>query len=150
MAVCSMGTTVGHVELDQGLFLFPPVDERGNGSRLFIPKPAYKSFNVGEKVGEILVAQSKVTPGQIDQVMVEQDELRKRKLGDVLVSSQIISPDQLLQAIDMQAKLPVMRSGESLVALGLITDAQLQDALKQQSLAQGMPLGELLVKKGLT
>ena len=143
------GTTVGHVELDQGLFLFPPVDERGTCSRLFIPKPAYKSFNVGEKVGEILVAQSKVTPGQINQVMVEQDELRKRKLGDVLVSSQIISPEQLLQAIDMQAKLPVMRLGESLVALGLITDAQLQDALKQQSLAQGMPLGELLVKKGL-
>ena len=46
------GTTVGHVELDQGLFLFPPVDERGTCSRLFIPKQAYKSFNVGEKVAK--------------------------------------------------------------------------------------------------
>lgn len=143
------GSTVGHVELEQGLFLFPPLEERGCTSRLFIPRHAYKSFNLGERVGEILVAQAKVTPVQLNQVIAEQEELRRRKLGDVLVSSQIISPEQLLQAIEMQARLPVMRLGESLVSLGLITDAQLRDALRQQGQAQGTPLGELLVLKGL-
>ncbi len=143
------GSTIGHVELEQGLFLFPPMNDRGMASRIFIPRHAYKSFNVGERVGEILVAQAQVTPGQLKQVIGEQDALRKRKLGDVLVNNQIISPDELMQAIDMQARLPVMRLGESLVALGLITDEQLREALRLQSQEQGTPLGELLVKKGL-
>ncbi len=143
------GSTIGHVELEQGLFLFPPLEKRGIASRIFIPRHAYKSFNVGERVGEILVAQAQVTPKDLRAVIVEQDELRKRKLGDVLVTNQIISPDELIQAIDMQAKLPVMRLGESLVALGLISEDQLSDALKLQSKEQGTPLGELLVKKGL-
>ena len=114
------GRTIGHVEVEQGLFLFPPLDTTGTASRIFIPRHAYKGFSVGERVGEILVAQAKLTQGQINQVVDEQDALRKRKLGDVLVSSQIISPDQLMEAIDMQSKLPVMRLGESLVALGMI------------------------------
>ena len=143
------GQTIGHVELEQGLFLFPPLNDKGSASRVFIPRHAYKSFNVGERVGEILLAKSHVTQSQLKQVIVEQDELRNRKLGDVLVSTQVISPDQLMQAIDMQSRLPVIRLGESLVALGLINDDQLRDALRLQSTEQGTPLGELLVKKGM-
>ena len=143
------GRTIGHVEVEQGLFLFPPVNEEGAVSRIFIPRHAYKSYTVGERVGDILVAQAKVSQGAVNEVVVEQEELRKRKLGDVLVSSQIISPDQLIEAIDMQSKLPVMRLGESLVALGMISDEQLREALQLQSKVHGTPLGELLVKKGL-
>ena len=143
------GKTIGHVEVEQGLFLFPPLNDVGVASRMFIPRHAYKSFSVGERVGEILVAQSKVTQGQLNETVAEQDQMRKKKLGDVLVTSQIISPDQLMEAIDMQSRLPVMRLGESLVALGMISDEQLSEALKLQSKAQGTPLGELLVKKGL-
>jgi len=143
------GRTIGHVEVEQGLFLFPPLDQAGTASRIFIPRHAYKAYTVGERVGEILVAQAKLTQGQVNQVVNEQEALRKRKLGDVLVSNQIISPDQLMEAIDMQAKLPVMRLGESLVALGMISENQLADALQLQTKVQGTPLGELLVKKGL-
>ncbi len=143
------GDTIGHVELEQGLFLFPPLGNVGSVSRVFIPRHAYRSYSVGSRVGEILVAQSSVSAGELHQVIVEQDKLRKRKLGDVLVSHQIITPDQLIEAIDMQSKLPVMRLGESLVALGMITDDQLREALQLQSKAQGTPLGELLVSKGL-
>lgn len=147
--VVAEGKTIGHVEMEQGLFLFPPVDDQGTVSRVFIPKQAYKSFSVGERVGEILVAQAKVTPSEIHQAVAEQDQLRRRKLGDVLVSQNIITPEQLLEAIDMQARLPVMRLGESLVALNMITEDQLREALQLQSKEQGVPLGELLVKKGL-
>ncbi len=143
------GRTIGHVEVEQGLFLFPPVGADGSASRIFIPRHAYKSYTVGERVGDILVAQAKVSQGAVNEVVVEQEQLRKRKLGDVLVSNQIISPDQLIEAIDMQSKLPVMRLGESLVALGMISDEQLREALQLQSKVQGTPLGELLVKKGL-
>lgn len=143
------GSTIGHVELEQGLFLFPPLGNVGSVSRMFIPRHAYRNYSVGNRVGEILVAQASVSAGELNQVIVEQDKLRKRKLGDVLVSNQIITPEQLIEAIDMQSKLPVMRLGESLVALGMITDDQLREALQLQSKAQGMPLGELLVNKGL-
>jgi len=143
------GGTIGHVELEQGLFLFPPLGSGGSVTRMFIPRHAYRSYSVGERVGEILVAQASVSAGDLNKVIVEQDKLRHRKLGDVLVSHQIISPEQLIEAIDMQSKLPVMRLGESLVALGMITDDQLRDALHLQSKAQGTPLGELLVNKGL-
>ena len=143
------GKTIGHVEMEPGLFLFPPLDDAGTVARLFIPKHVYKSFTVGERVGEILLAQEQVTPNQLKQVIAEQDQIRRRKLGDMLVGQQIITPDQLLEAIEMQSKLPVMRLGESLVALGLITEDQLEDTLAIQSKEQGIPLGELLVKKGL-
>lgn len=142
------GQTVGHVELKQGLFLFPPFDDLGAVSRIFIPRHAYQSFTVGGKVGEILVQQAKVTQGQVNQVMAEQDSLRKRKLGDVLLSRQIISPEQLLEAIDMQAKLPVVRLGEALVTLGMISEKQLDEALHLQRQEKGIPLGELLIRKG--
>lgn len=143
------GSTIGHVELEQGLFLFPPLSKAGSVSRVFIPRHAYRSFTVGSRVGEILVAQASVSAGDLNKVIVEQDKLRHRKLGDVLLSHQIITPDQLIEAIEMQSKLPVMRLGESLVALGMITDDQLKEALQLQSKAQGTPLGELLVNKGL-
>ena len=143
------GSTIGHVEVEQGLFLFPPINQKGVASRVFIPKHAYRSFNVGDRVGDILVAQARVTESQIKQAVVEQDEMRNRKLGDVLVNQRVISPDQLMQAIDMQARLPVIRLGESLVALGLITDGQLADALTAQSTEKGTPLGELLINKGM-
>jgi type II secretory ATPase GspE/PulE/Tfp pilus assembly ATPase PilB-like protein len=143
------GRTIGHMELEQGLFLFPPLGTDGSASRIFIPRHAYSTFTLGELVGDILVAQAKVSQVAVNEVLVEQEQLRKRKLGDVLVSNQIISPDQLIEAIDMQSKLPVMRMGESLVALGMISEEQLREALLLQSNVQGTPLGELLVQKGL-
>jgi type II secretory ATPase GspE/PulE/Tfp pilus assembly ATPase PilB-like protein len=143
------GRTIGHAEAEQGLFLFPPVGDDGSVSRIFIPRHAYKTYSVGERLGDILVAQAKVSLGTVNEVVTEQAQLRKRKLGDVLVSNQIISTEQLIEAIDLQSKLPVMRLGESLVALNMISDEQLGDALKMQSVEQGTPLGELLVRKGL-
>ena len=143
------GQTVGHVEVKQGLFLFPPLDQAGATTRVFIPRHAFHSFTVGRRVGEILVEQARLTEGQVQQVVQEQSQLRHRRLGDVLVSRQIITPEQLLEAIDMQRNLPVMRLGEALVALEMITEGQLDEALRLQAEGKGLPLGELLVRKGL-
>ncbi|MDZ4122940.1 MAG: ATPase, T2SS/T4P/T4SS family, partial [Hydrogenophaga sp.] len=143
------GQTVGQVELKQGLFLFPPLDNAGVTSRVFIPNHAYESFTVGGRVGEILVQQEHVTEGQVQQVVQEQTQLRQQRLGEVLVSGQIITPEQLLEAIDMQRHLPVMRLGAALVALDMITETDLEEALRLQVEGKGLPLGELLVRKGL-
>ncbi|MDP2419620.1 MAG: ATPase, T2SS/T4P/T4SS family [Hydrogenophaga sp.] len=143
------GQTVGHVEVKQGLFLFPPQGQAGVTSRVFIPNHAYESFTVGARVGEILVERAHVTDVQVLQAVQSQNELRQQRLGDVLVSRQIITPEQLLEAIDMQRNLPVMRLGAALVALDMITETDLEDALRLQVEGKGLPLGELLVRKGL-
>jgi len=143
------GQTVGHVETDHGVFLFPPVDERGAVRRLFVPKCAYSACEVGPRIGEVLVEQSAATPQQVERAAEEQHALRSRKLGDILVTRQVVTPEQLLAALDKQASMPMVRIGEALTALGLISEAQLQEALQQQKQERGIPLGELLVRMGL-
>jgi len=143
------GETIGHVEADYGLFLFPPIDEHGAVRRLFIPRGAYEACEVGPRIGEVLIEQNAATPQQVEHAAQEQQAMRSRKLGDILVTRQVVTPDQLLSALAKQASMPMVRIGEALTALGLITDAQLQEALAQQKRERGIPLGELLVRMGL-
>jgi type II secretory ATPase GspE/PulE/Tfp pilus assembly ATPase PilB-like protein len=143
------GDTIGHIETGHGLFLFPPLDEQGRVQRLFVPRSAYQSFEVGQRIGELLVAQKAATAQQVEEAAGRQAQLRSQKLGDILVMRQIVTPAQLLEAIAKQASMPMVRIGEALISLGMVTEAQLQDALGQQEQDRNMPLGELLVSMGL-
>ena len=145
------GETIGHLEDEYGLFLFPPRDDSGDGSvtRTFLPRAAYRHFEIGSRIGELLVEQRSATPAQIEQAVDAQAQLRERKLGDILVTRQVVTPEQLLAAIERQARMPMVRIGEALISLGMISDAQLQAALAQQQGDRSVPLGELLVRMGL-
>ena len=140
------GTTIGHVEKDFGLFLFPPMDGQGSVSRLFVPREAYSSFEVGPRIGEVLVSSQAITPAQVEQAVEVQQQMRNQKLGDILLTKHVVSPDQLLMAIEQQSRMPMVRIGEALTALGLITSAQLSEALEEQKRDRSVPLGELLVR----
>jgi len=142
------GRSVGHVDVPQGVFLFAPLDEVGTVQRQFVPRSSYSHFEIGPRIGEVLIEQRAATPEQVAQAVAEQAELRQRKLGDLLLAQHIVEPDELLTAIEQQARMPVVRIGEALLALKLITEPQLQQALKQQKADRGTPLGELLVKNG--
>ena len=142
------GRTIGHVEQAAGLFFFAPLDEAGRVQRHFVPQPMIDSFEIGARIGEVLVEQKAVTEQQVAQALDEQQALRSRKLGDILLTSQVVSPEQLLAAIEQQAKMPMVRIGEALLALGFVTDAQLKAALEQQKQDRSVPLGELLVREG--
>ena len=143
------GETVGHVENELGLFLFPPCDDDGSVKRKFIPKNAYAAYEVGQKIGEVLVEQHHATWEQVTDAMELQDEMRGQKLGDILVTKQIVLPEQLLEAIEAQHKMPLVRIGEALLSLGMVTQAQLKEALVQQQLDRSVPLGEILVRTGV-
>ncbi len=143
------GETIGHVETEHGLFLFPPVDEAGSVQRLFIPREAYVSCDLGPRIGELLVEQKAATAQQVEQAVDMQQQMRNQKLGDILVMRQVVTPQQLLAAIDKQASMPMVRIGEALTSLGLVSNAQLKDALSQQSQDRNVPLGELLVRMGI-
>ena len=143
------GLSIGHLEDESGLFLFAPVDARGQVQRCFVPKAAYDAVHIGERIGEVLVAQNAATPAQIEQALAEQHKLRTQKLGDILLTKQIVSAEELEQAIIEQARMPMVRIGEALIALGFINNAQLEVALSQQREDRSVPLGELLVRRGL-
>ena len=143
------GQTVGHVETDFGLFLFPPCSaEHGDGSvnRMFVPKSAYSGVDIGRRIGAVLVAEHHATEEQITEAMGLQEELRSQKLGDILVTKQVVTHDQLLEAIEQQHKMPLVRIGEALRSLGMVSELQLKEALVQQQLDRSVPLGEVLVR----
>ncbi len=143
------GETIGHVETDFGLFLFPPCGDDGSVKRMFVPKSAFASFEIGKKIGELLIDQHHATFDQVTEAMDLQEEMRSKKIGDILVMKQIVSPEQLLEAIERQHKMPMVRIGEALLSLGMVNDAQLREALVQQQLDRSVPLGEVLVRMGV-
>jgi type II secretory ATPase GspE/PulE/Tfp pilus assembly ATPase PilB-like protein len=143
------GETVGHVEDEHGLFLFPPCGAGGAVERMFVPRAAFASYDVGPRIGELLVEQRSATAQQVEQAIDVQNGLRQQKLGDILVTRQLVSPEQLLAAIERQAKMPMVRIGEALASLGMVSEAQLREALAQQQADRGVPLGELLVRMGV-
>jgi type II secretory ATPase GspE/PulE/Tfp pilus assembly ATPase PilB-like protein len=140
------GDTIGHVEQEYGLFLFPPQSEEDAVNRMFVPREAYLGYEVGDRIGDVLVAGQAVTPEQVEQAAVLQKRLRNQKLGDILLTKKIVSPEQLLSAIEQQSKMPMVRIGEALIALDLITQPQLDEALEQQKNDRTVPLGEILVR----
>jgi type II secretory ATPase GspE/PulE/Tfp pilus assembly ATPase PilB-like protein len=141
--------SIGHHEDASGIYLFAPVDAHGSVLRCFVPKVAYDSVEIGERIGELLVAQNAATPAQIKAALAEQQKLRSQKLGEILLTKQIVSAEELELAIIEQARMPMVRIGEALIALGFIDDAQLEVALSQQREDRSVPLGELLVRRGL-
>jgi type II secretory ATPase GspE/PulE/Tfp pilus assembly ATPase PilB-like protein len=144
------GTTIGHVESDLGLFLFPPVSETSDWVRcMFVPREVLTSYEVGDRIGDLLVREQVATLDQVEEAVQEQKDLRDRRVGDILVAQQIVSSEQLMQAIEQQARMPMVRIGEALLALELVTQAQLDEALAQQKNDRSVPLGELLVRKGV-
>ncbi len=146
------GTTQGHVPTAYGIFLFPPASEGDRSgaavSRVFIPACAYSAFDIGSRIGEVLIEHQAATAQQVERAAQQQSQLRKQKLGDILVTRNIVTAEQLLAALDEQSRMPMVRIGEALMSLGLVTDKQLTAALAQQQQDRNVPLGELLVRSG--
>ena len=144
------GITIGHQHDKLGLFLFPPLSESDDSvRRVFIPREVLAHFEIGERIGDMLLKDQLVTQEQLAAAAVEQTGLRQKRVGDILVEQQIVTAEQLLQAIEQQAKMPMVRIGEALLALELVTQEQLEVALVQQRDDRSVPLGELLVRKGV-
>ena len=143
------GETIGHVETDYGLFLFLPLDDRDTVRRVFVPRPAFDRFDIGQRVGELLVESNATTQEQVEHAAEVQQRMRDKKIGEILLTQQIVTAAQLLAAIEKQSKMPMVRIGEALLAMDLISREQLDSALEEQKRDRSVPLGELLVRMGL-
>ena len=141
--------SLGHHEHDHGIFLFAPIDAQGSLQRSFVPRSAYASVDIGERIGALLVQAQAASPEHVELALEEQRLLRNKKVGEILLIRQVVNVEELEQAISEQARMPMVRIGEALIALGFIDAEQLSDALSQQREDRGVPLGELLVRRGL-
>lgn len=144
------GVTIGHQHDKLGLFLFPPLSETDDSvRRVFVPREVLAHFEIGERIGDLLLKDHLVTQEQLAVAAVEQTGLRQKRVGDILVEQQIVTAEQLLRAVEQQARMPMVRIGEALLALELVTQEQLEAALAQQRTDRSVPLGELLVRRGV-
>lgn len=144
------GLTIGHCQDDLGLFLFPPLSAHDDSvQRLFVPREVLAHFEIGQRIGDLLVQAKVCSAEAVEATASEQRSLRARRVGDILLTQQIVNAEHLMRAIEQQARMPLVRIGEALLALDLISQAQLDQALEQQREDRSVPLGELLVRKGL-
>jgi type II secretory ATPase GspE/PulE/Tfp pilus assembly ATPase PilB-like protein len=143
------GSTIGCIETPYGLFLFQPADDSGAVLRTFVPRSAFVSFDIGQRIGEVLIEQHAATARQVERAAEQQRQMREQRLGDILVSLNIVTQQQLVAALAQQSLMPMVRVGEALMSLGLIDIDDLQTALRQQEMDRDVPLGEILVRSGV-
>ncbi len=139
------GETIGFSNTTIGLYLYlPSTDERI--VRCFIPNQAIANYQIGLKIGEILIDEKLASRADVDAALSHQQLLRRQKIGDYLAQHQIISSEQLDDAIKYQESQPILKLGEALLQLNLITQAQLEEALAKQKENRNIQLGQILVK----
>jgi type II secretory ATPase GspE/PulE/Tfp pilus assembly ATPase PilB-like protein/chorismate-pyruvate lyase len=131
-----------------GIFLFPSYDV-SLYHIIFISRNAIKNYNIGPKLGEVLLNDSVATEEHINESLKTQEEERNLPIGEYLRKKAVVTAMDLEKALEQQKTFPNMRLGEILLNEKLINDEQLGMALSEQKENKRMPLGEILVKNGL-
>ena len=91
----AQGETIGHVLEEFGLFLFNPLDAADRVQREFIPRSAFRSFEIGSSIGELLIDSQAATQQQVERAEHEHSRRRNRKLGDILLTQHVLTPAAL-------------------------------------------------------
>lgn len=141
------GETVGFAIDITGLYLYL-VHTSDSVIRCFIPAQSIKQYQIGKKIGQMLVDEKIVTHQEITSGLEKQEQLRHQKLGEYLTSEQIVTSEQLVKALDRQHGT-VIRLGDILLQEKLITPEVLQQALDKQRTDKKLALGEILINMGV-
>ena len=132
------GRTAGHVETDEGLFLFTPDEDERSLMRVFVPRTAYVDCHFGRSAQEIAAERWIVTPQELLAALEHQQRMPVRRIGQSLLDLGLVTPRQLERALEATGNdVPL---GERLVARGVISRSDLQTALAHK---MGYPLVDL-------
>ena len=132
------GRTVGHVEAENGLFLYTPVEGERSVQRVFIPRAAYTSCRFGRSAHEIAADRWISTPADLLDAIEHQRRMPVQRIGQSLLDLGLVTPGQIERALaEPVADKPL---GERLVERGIISRADLQTALAHK---MGYPLVDL-------
>ncbi len=103
-------------------------------------------------LGEILKEKGYVSDKNIELVLEEQDNLRKKRVGDIIAEKSDLSQEEIDSAIRIAMgasdRRKILRVGDLLVSAGLVTNEQVQEALASQENGRKKKIGSLLVEKG--
>ncbi len=141
------GETVGFAIDKTGLYLYL-VHTNDTVIRCFVPAPSIKHYQIGKKIGQMLVEERIATHKEIDSGLEKQAQMRNQRLGEYLTSEQIVTPEQLVAALGRQPGT-VLKLGDVLVQEGLITKEVLEEALAKQRVDKKVALGEILINMGV-
>ncbi len=141
------GETVGFAIDKTGLYLFL-VHTDESVIRCFIPAVSIKHYQIGKKIGQMLIEEKIATHKEINSGLEMQDQLRHQRLGEYLTNEQIVSSEQLVAALGRQSGT-VLKLGDMLVNENLITPEVLQEALTKQRTDKKVALGEILINMGV-
>ncbi|MCX7194249.1 MAG: ATPase, T2SS/T4P/T4SS family [Proteobacteria bacterium] len=143
------GETVGFAIDKTGLYLFL-VHTDDTVIRCFIPAISIQHYQVGKKIGQMLIEEKIATHQEINSGLEKQEQLRTQRLGEYLTSEQIVTSEQLVAALGRQSRSgTVLRLGDMLVHEKLITPEVLQEALSKQRTDKKVALGEILIHMGV-
>ncbi len=141
------GETVGFSIDKTGLYLFL-VHTDDTVIRCFIPAVSIKHYQLGKKIGQMLIDEKIATHHEINTGLEKQEQLRNQRLGEYLTSEQIVTSEQLVDALGRQSGT-VLRLGDMLVKENLISPEVLQEALSKQRTDKKVALGEILINMGV-
>jgi hypothetical protein len=132
-----LGRSVGHVERDEGLYLFEPVDGQHALLRVFVPRGAYRRSEFGPTSQDSAAEQWIATPAQLAEALRNQARMPVLPIGQSLLNLGLVTRAQLDRALERNSDAPL---GERLVESGVISQADLQTAIAHK---MGYPLVDL-------
>lgn len=139
--------TIGFVAHESGLFLFV-ISYGRNIVRWFIPAGAIADYQLGERIGKMLLDDHSVSPQALEAGLQRQGQLRSPKIGDYLQKHLIVSRQQIEAALKRQKEMPLLRLGDALLQDNSVTQEQLSEALVEQTRDRKKQLGEILIEMG--
>lgn len=139
------GETMGYVTEKFGIFLFLVAENR-HPRRCFIPVQSFNDYQIGTRIGQMLVDHKAAAKNDIEAGLQKQRQLRSQRIGDYLTANRVLTPDQLAAAVKRQQASPHLKLGEALLQEKLITREQLEEALSNQHKDRKLALGEILIK----
>ena len=118
--------TLGNILVETGALA-------GDGlARGLVEQAAERAANIGE----ILIEQRKVEPGQVAAAAANQKETaakgRKLRLGELLVEAGLAREEDITAALEEQKKRRGKRIGEVLIEMGLVTEIEMAKALSRK------------------
>ncbi|HMC16623.1 MAG TPA: hypothetical protein VKI18_13385 [Albitalea sp.] len=132
-----LGRSVGHVEREEGLYLFEPVDAHHALLRVFVPRRAYRRCEFGPTSRDSAAEHWIATPEQLAEALHKQASMPVLPIGQSLLNLGLVTRAQLDRALERNSDAPL---GERLVESGVISQADLQTAIAHK---MGYPLVDL-------
>jgi type II secretory ATPase GspE/PulE/Tfp pilus assembly ATPase PilB-like protein len=134
---------------DDSGFFARPIQGKEDCAGIYFARHGVRRMNPPQLLGEILESQGLVEKRDIDDVVAEQQRLRRLRVGEIIAERNQI-PQETLEKTITETKLPPrVRVGDILIAAGLVTRQQVEDALASQEAGKRKRIGELLIEKGL-